>query len=115
MTVKEYVKNTKVHQITFIKARARKDAQTPFYHAEYQTTPLFNRAEVESENILSNYIILNDKQSAIEWLSGAGWNNGIKSGWICCLLVINPNDFALLVPSEEQRIGIEKYIEKKLN
>ena len=40
MTVREYLKNcNKYADVTFIKARARKDVHTPGYHAEYQTTP----------------------------------------------------------------------------
>ena len=115
MTVKEYVEKLKVTQITFIKARARKDAYSPFYHAEYQTTPMFYRDEVKREGILSDYIILNDRQAAIDWLSGANWNNAIKSGWAQCLLVINPSDFALLISSEEQRESMIKHIDKKLS
>ena len=113
MTVFEYLQKTEVHQVTFIKARARKDAHTPFYHAEYQTTPMFWRSEVIDKNILSDYIILNDRQEAIEWLSGAGWNNQIRNGWARCLLVINPEDFKLLY-SEKQMQQITAYIDKKL-
>lgn len=114
MTVKEYAKLTDVTQITFIKARARKDANTPFYHAEYQTTPLYFIGEVITGGILSDYIILNDKQGAISWLCGADWNNGIRGGWARCLLVISPADFETLYPSERQRAGMISYIDKRL-
>ena len=40
MKVKDYLSRLNATQgVTFIKARARKDAATPYYHAEYQTTP----------------------------------------------------------------------------
>lgn len=113
MTVLEYLQKTEVNEFTFIKARARKDAQTPFYHAEYQTTPMFQKREIVSTGFLSNYIILNDRQEAIEWLSGAGWNYRIRKGWARCLLVINPEDFKLLY-GEKQMQEITAYIDKKL-
>ena len=114
MKVLEYVKKTNVSEFTFIKARARKDANTPFYHAEYQTTPMYHRFEVTGTKFLSNYIILNDHQEAIEWLSGAGWNSKIRSGWARCLLVISPEDLKTLVPNAEQRKSLVEFIDKKL-
>lgn len=114
MTVLEYLQKTEVNEFTFIKARARKDAQTPFYHAEYQTTPMFQKHEIVSTEFLSNYIILNDRQEAIEWLSGAGWNSKIRSGWARCLLVISPEDLKTLIPNAEQRNSLVEFIDKKL-
>ena len=100
--------------VTFIKARVRKDANTPFYHEEYQTTPLWTVKDWEQSKI-NDCIILNDNQPPITWLSGADWNVDIKRSRAKCLLVISPDDFALLYGSEEQRQSMEKYIEKKLS
>ena len=62
MTVREYLKDcNKYADVTFIKARARKDAHTPGYHAEYQTTPIRTLVEWEESNLM-DYYILNDKQ-----------------------------------------------------
>lgn len=58
MKVKEYLEQHKVEKITLIKARARKDANTPFYHQEYQTTPIFYKDELERMESLMDYIIL---------------------------------------------------------
>lgn len=111
MTVKTYLeKLDKPVEITFIKARARKDARTPFYHAEYQTTPLFSRIECKEEAILANYIILSDKQRPIDWLCGATWDRP----WVLCLLVISPDDLALLYPNEEQRNGMIESVDNQL-
>ena len=114
MKVLEYVKKTNVSEFTFIKARARKDANTPFYHAEYQTTPMYQRYEIINTKFLSDYIILNDHQEAIEWLSGVGWNYRIRKGWARCLLVISPEDLKTLTPDKEQRTGLVEYIDRKL-
>lgn len=111
MTVAEYVKKTSVPHMTFIKVRARKDAHTPFYHPEYQTTPLYHTFEVEEESILSDYIIMNDRQASITYLSGADWNGWIKKGMARCLLVISPEDFKLLRFDE----GTIRYIDERLN
>lgn len=117
MTVSEYVSrmNEKVHQVTFIKARARKDAQTPFYHAEYQTTSLLYRGDVAKENIYSDYIVLNDRLDSIAWLSGADWNFAIRRGYARCLLIISPADLETLYPSSEQNEHMIRYIEDRLD
>ena len=117
MKVSEYVAkmDKKVGEITFIKARARKDGHTPFYHPEYQTCPLYWKDEVIKKNILSDYIILNDRQESITWLSGADWNIHIRMGTARCLLVISPDDLLLLYPSIKQDDHMIKYIEAKLN
>jgi hypothetical protein len=116
MKVKEYLEKMSkdIVHVTFIKARARKDAHTPFYHAEYQTTPLFSVFELKELNEsshINDYIILNDQQACITWLSGADWNNEIKNGRAKCLLVVSPQDAKLLAVQEHT----EKYIEKQLN
>lgn len=115
MTVKEYIERSSVSQITFIKARARKDAYSPFYHAEYQTTPLFARNDVIKHEVCFDYIVLNDRQEAITWLSGADWNVHIRKGFARCLLVISHEDFEMLYPSEDQREHMAAYIDKKLD
>lgn len=110
MTVAEYIKKTQVPHITFIKVRARKDAHTPFYHPEYQTTPLFYTYEVEEKGILSDYIIMNDRQASITYLSGADWNTWIKKGMARCLLVVSPEDYKLLHYDD----GMIRYIDERL-
>lgn len=113
MTVLEYLMKTKVHEITFIKARARKDAASPFYHPEYQTTPMYSRGEALNMKKLSDYIVLNDRQESITWLSGADWNIHIRKGIARCLLVISPEDFKTLY-DESQMKHMIAYIDKKL-
>lgn len=113
MRVREYLngfnKNTRV---TFIKARARKDANTPFYHAEYQTTPIRTSDEWKNSKIM-DYYILNNKQQPIQWLSGAGWVNEFKRGDLLSLLVISEEDLHLLY-NKKQAAEIINYIDNKL-
>ena len=105
MTVYEYLAGYTPSnpQITFIKARARKDANTPYYHAEYQTTPMYYLSEAMRLERLKDYIILNDRILAMDWLCGADWNYLIKKGHAKCLLIISPEDLELLLPNTEQR------------
>lgn len=114
MTVREYLEKTGWKgNLTFIKARARKDAHTPFFHPEYQTTPMRYAWEWQSDHILDS-IVLNDKQPSITWLSGADWNLDIKRKNARCLLIIHPEDFKQLYPDADQRKGMEEYIGKQL-
>ena len=117
MTVETYLKKIDPrYEVTFIKARARADAHSPFYHAEYQTTPLYYVNEwlgFNNERILKS-VVLNDKQMPIDWLSGACWGNMVKIGRAKCLLIVSEEDFKLLYKSEEQRVGMEKFIEERL-
>ena len=110
MTVKEFMrKNPRygMYQITFIKVKARKDKNTPFYHPEYETTPLFYGTEVHTLN-LSNYLILNHEQPCIQWLSGANWR-GAK-----CMLIISRKDLAKLYPSKGQRAEMLMFIDAQI-
>ena len=117
MRVREYLEKLSAGQdVTFIKVRARKDANTPFYHPEYQTTTIWAVSEwldMGGEALL-NSVVLNDRQMPIVWLSGAQWGNAVKNGWLKCLLVVSLEDFALLYRGEEQRYIIEQYCEDRL-
>ena len=114
MKVKDYLYKFNENQfVTFVKARARKDANTPYYHAEYQTTPMRTIREWGWSNIM-DYYILNDKQNPIDWLSGASWSNMVKRGDLLSLLVISKEDLETLY-SPKQAEDIIKSIDKKLN
>ncbi len=113
MLVREFLKDVMTN-VTFIKARARKDAHTPFYHAEYQTTPMRYPYEW-MDTPLADYIILNDAQPPIDWLSGAPWQNCFNRGCLESLLIISPEDFELLYPSAEQRDHMVKFINQKIH
>lgn len=115
MRVKEYLELAQVSKftsVTFIKARARKNAHAPGYHSEYQTTPIFT-VEQWADSKLMDYIVLNDKQPPIEWLSGKGWANWFKSGHLLSLLVISEDDLKQLYPGD-QADSLEKYIGDEL-
>ena len=115
MKVKEYFQLTKTPSftnVTFIKARTRKDAHTPSFHAEYQTTPIYTLDELKDNKIM-DYIVLNDKQNPIVWLSGAPWNTKFKQGHLLSMLVISKEDLTVLY-SENQAQSLERYIDDKL-
>lgn len=113
MTVREYLKDcNKYADVTFIKARAREDAHTPGYHAEYQTTPIRTLVEWEKSNLM-DYYILNDKQCPIDWLSGTSWKFAFDNGRLISLLVISKEDLETLY-SKEQAASMIEYIGKKI-
>lgn len=118
MKVKQYLEALEGHQdVTFIKARARKNAYSPSNHAEYQTTPIYTATEwleFDNERIM-NSVVLNDKQMPIQWLSVADWTIWAKTGRLKCLLIVSQEDFALLYHGQNQRDGLEEYIEQKLD
>lgn len=109
MKVKDYFKRLgECDSVTFIKARARKDAHTPYYHAEYQTTPTRTVEEWSDSSLLMDYIVLNHEQPPIEWLSGTS----VK--WWKCILIISEEDLATLYPNEHQRQSMISYIDSKI-
>ena len=104
MTAREYLERFNQYQdVTFIKARARKDANTPGYHAEYQTTPIRTIADWKKS----------DKQCPIDWLSGAPWKGQFDRGHLISMLVISKEDLELLY-SPEQAVEMIQYIDKKI-
>lgn len=119
MKVREYLTlpENRNLQFTFIIATARKDAGTPFFHAEYHDSALMPAQDWMTRNnadILDS-IILNDRQAPIVWMSGVDWNARIRSGRARCLLIIEEQDFYLLYPSESQRNSMEKFISDRLH
>ena len=113
MLVKEFLNNKPDYKnVTFIKARARKDANTPFYHTEYQETPI--RTVCEWKGDILDYIILSDAQAPIDWLSGSRWKNAFDRGELISLLVISAEDLELLVPDKEQRNNTIEYIDSQI-
>lgn len=115
MTVKEYFKKylKDNDSVTFIIAKAEKDETTPFYHTVYNTTPILCVWEwLEVDEV--DYIVLNDKQPPIDWLSGASWNNTFKRGDLTCMLIISRDELHTLY-SEEQADSMEKFIDNEIS
>lgn len=113
MLVKEYLsKFNENKQVTFIKAVARKDENTPFFHEEYQTTPIRSIYEFEKSPIMNCYV-LNHKQPPIDWLSGSSCQHQFNKGDILSLLVISKEDMALLY-NPKQAVEIIEFIEKEI-
>ena len=115
MTVKEYFKNhlKDNDSVTFIIAKAEKDAMSPFYHPTYATTPINYVWQWIKNDKIMDYIILNDKQSPIDWLSGAKWNNQFNRGYLTCMLIISREELHTLY-SKEQADSMEKFIENEI-
>lgn len=115
MTVKEYFKKylKDNNAVTFIIAKAEKDKATPFYHPVYNTTPILHVWEWLEDDKM-DYIVLNDKQAPIDWLSGSSWNNAFKRGDLTCMLIISREEFYTLY-SQEQANSMEKFIENEIS
>lgn len=120
MLFKDYAKRY-LHmsdEVTFLVVRAVKDDHTPFYHAEYWTTPIYSVREWLDNEAASNRHILNDHQAPIDWLSGSNWNSAFKTGRLHSLLVTSDEDITKLY-SEKQAgsliefCGSHLYINKK--
>ena len=113
MTVREYLEQRGyTGNVTFIKARARKDAHTPWYHAEYQTTPIYQVWEWEKAAIM-DYLVLNDKQCPIDWLSGAPWKIQFDKGGLLSMLVVSKEDLETLY-HPTQAASLIEFIDKEL-
>lgn len=113
MLVKEYLNTLGTNQdVTFIKAIAQKDENSPFYDEVYQTTPIRQAHEWKSTPIAEFYI-LNDKQCPIDWISGAMWKNRFKRGDLKSLLIISKEDIEKLY-SPKQAAETIKYIEEAI-
>ena len=111
MTVKDFVEAYAPKDITFIKARARKDAHTPYYHAEYQTTCIYNSWNMTS--MLDDYLVLNDRQAPVDWLSGAQWGLAFSSGRLESLLIISTEDLVQLYGHKQAKSMID-YIDAEI-
>lgn len=114
MKVKQYLeeKRNTSNMITFIITKVEKDEHTPFYHSTYTTTPIRYVDEWVDGDVM-DYIILNDKQNPIDWLSGANWNTFFQRGDLTCMLVISQEDMYKLF-SKEQADHMEAYIDTLL-
>ena len=112
MKFKEYADKylESMDNVTFLIAKAVKDESTPFYHPEYETTPIFKVIECKSMNYLLNMNILNDRQPPIDWLSGASWKNWFDEGFLKSFIVISDANLFELY-SKKQADEMLKYIE----
>ena len=110
MLVKEYLNTLNANQdVTFIKAVAQKDENSPFYSEVYHTTPIRQAHEWQNSSV-SDFYILNHKQCPIDWLSGATWKNQFEKGHLKSLLIISKEDIEKLY-SPKQAAETIKFIE----
>lgn len=119
MTVREYFKRygngENVHgirEVTFIIAKAEKDEHSPYNHPVYTTTPIRVVGEWMESKIM-DYIVLNDCQPPIDWMSGAMWKHQFKRGWLTSMLIISREELCKLY-SEEQAASMEAFINKEI-
>ena len=91
MKAKEYLSrignNTKV---TFVIAKAVKDENTPYYHTEYKTTPIFGVWEVEKHEWIEKYIVINAIHPPID-ITGH-WVREFNNGWLKCAIITTEQD-----------------------
>jgi hypothetical protein len=116
MKVKEYLELSLngYDNVTFIIAKAEKYEHAPGYYPVYKTTPMLRASEWKNSNDIQDYIILNNKQKPIDWLSGAKWGNQFEWGRLECMLIIKQEELYTLY-SKEEADSLEKYIEKEIN
>ena len=111
MLVREYLNTLSSNEnVTFIKAVAQKDENTPFYSEVYQTTPIRQAYEWQISPV-ADFYILNHKQCPIDWLSGAPWKNQYEKGHLKSLLIISKEDIEKLY-SPKQAAETIQYIEE---
>lgn len=113
MKVREYLSNFNENEkVTFIIARARKDAATQYHHAEYKTTPIRAIWEWKYADVME-YHILNHKQYPIDWLGGGEWKHRVERGDLISMLVISNEDLETLY-NPKQAAEMVAYIEGKI-
>ena len=114
MLVRDYINQFNITgNITFIKAEAREDAHTPYYHPEYRTLPIYHVSELD-QTAIKDYIVLNNAQHPIDWLTGANWGTDFERGTLASLLVISNEDLELLYRDATQREDLIRGIEKRI-
>ena len=77
-------------QATFIIAKAVKDDNSPFYHTEYRTTPIYNVWEWLKTETAEKYIVINADHSPIDITNG--WVNWYKGGRLQCAIITTEED-----------------------
>lgn len=117
MKVKEYLEHLKVsNDVTFIIAKAEKYENVQSYYPVYKTTPIYKVSEWKNnESGILDYVVLNNKQNPIDWLSGSRWNNQFEAGRLECILAIKQEELYTLYSNKEQADSLEKFIENEIN
>lgn len=115
MTFKEYAEKylSPSDHVTMIRMHSVKDSNTPFFHSEYSTTPMWTVSDWMRFGSINDVLILNDEQPPIDWLCGASWVNAYRKGWLKCLLVTDM-DSMILQYSEEQAKDLIDCCEKQI-
>ena len=117
MKVKEWLESKgKNEQATFIIAKAVKDDNSPFYHKEYRTTPIFCVREWLQTNTTEKYIVINADHSPIDITNG--WVNWYKGGHLHCAILTTEEDLYTEMSKEQAERMIayyDKEVRKQLN
>lgn len=112
MKVKEWLESKgKNEQATFIIAKAVKDDNSPFYHKEYKTTPIFCVWEWLQTNTTEKYIVINADHSPIDITNG--WVNWYKGGHLHCAILTTEEDLYTEM-SKKQAEGMIAYYDKEV-
>lgn len=92
MKIREYLEKIEKHtDVTFIIQRSIKDDHAPFYHNEFQTTPIRTNQEwLEGEGFIDNHIVINQDHPPID-VTGT-WVNWYMAGRLKCAVVTTEED-----------------------
>lgn len=96
-------------RVTFIIAKAVKDEHTPFYHTEYETTPVRVAREWKEWELGQNYIIANENHPPVD-ITGT-WVNWYNRGDLKCSVLISEETLRTMY-SENQAEDMIKFYDK---
>lgn len=92
MKAKEFIQQLPIGDVTFVIKKAVKDANSPFYHDEYETTSMCKTWEFTRETWLDRYIVVNPDHPPVD-VTGH-WVNAWKRGFLRCMMITTEEDLA---------------------
>lgn len=108
MTVREYLKRfANEGSITFIKQITVKDEHTPFYHSEYQTSPINSAREWSQYEKVCDCLVINADHPPID-VTGM-WGNWYKKGHLLCAMITTEAELIKLYGEEQGRRMVDHY------
>jgi hypothetical protein len=111
MTVRDYLnKHQNEASITFISLKAKKDDHSPFYHAEYRTTPISSAYDWAQNNKVCEKLVINADHPPID-VTGI-WVSHYKAGRLLCAMITTEEELVRLYGEAQGRRMVEFYIEE---
>lgn len=111
MKAKEYLESIGEGQVTFVITKSVKDKNSPFYHYEYETTPIYSRWEVLRDKWIDKYIVINANHPPID-ITGH-WVRAYNKGHLKCAMLTTENDLYTHY-SEKQAKSMIAYYDREV-